>query len=182
VKAVTALALDGAARGGGYVLRMRVERPLAIPFGRFQGGEPVAVPAGECLYVGSATRGLERRLMRHAARCEGEGHPIQAALAARFGLRPRRKRLHWRVDYLLEETAVSLTHIIAIYSPAPVEAILARRLMADPATGVFAPGLGASDAAGRTHLLAVTADASWWAALPARITSWLGEGETGGTD
>lgn len=170
---MTVLEMGEGARGGGYVLRMEVKRPLAITFGRFRGGEPVTAPAGECLYVGSARRGLERRLLRHATRCDGAAHPIQAALADHFGVRPRRKRLHWHVDYLLEETAVSLTGVIAIYSQTRIESILAQCLMEDIVTFAFAPGLGASDAAGRTHLLAVAADEAWWEALPDRIVNWL---------
>jgi Uri superfamily endonuclease len=102
-------------QGGSYLLRIRVEEQLQLTFGRFQKGKPVAVPAGEYLYVGSALadRGatsLARRLVRHATRSGQRGsHPIRDQMLDRFaaiglgrgGLRPRRgKKLFWHVDYI----------------------------------------------------------------------------------
>ncbi len=68
---------------------------------------------------------------------------------------PTQKRLHWHVDYLLEETAVTLSHILVIRSRARLETAVARRLNADPRTFAPAPGLGATDDAGSTHLLGI---------------------------
>ena len=64
---------DPACRGGVYVLRLAAGAPLLVRFGRYAGGRAIAVPAGECLYVGSAlgARGavaLAGRLLRHATR------------------------------------------------------------------------------------------------------------------
>lgn len=146
--------------------------PLAVRFGRFGGGAAVTVPAGEAVYVGSARRALAPRLLRHASRTNGTPHPIRAQMLAEFALAglgnlrfPAEKKLRWHVDYLLEETAVSLTHALLIRTAEPVEAPLARWLAAQPETRLIAPGLGASDA-GRggapAHLLAVAAPEEWW--------------------
>jgi len=34
-------------QSGTYLLRIRVRHPLSIRFGRFNGGEPIAVPPGD---------------------------------------------------------------------------------------------------------------------------------------
>ena len=47
---------------GTYVLWLRAQGDLAVSFGRFDGGRPVAVAAGHYAYVGSA-------MGRGGARC-----------------------------------------------------------------------------------------------------------------
>jgi Uri superfamily endonuclease len=167
--------LGDASLGGVYILRMRVETDVWVRFGRFQGGEPVRIPRGEMLYLGSALRGLAGRVLRHALRCEDK--PPQALFASLLlemqeaGLingrfrPPTAKKLHWHIDYLLEETAVSLSHVLLIRSPEKLEAAWGAWLLAQPETFVLAPGLGASDARGQTHLLGVQADERWWLTL-----------------
>ena len=63
---------DVACPSGVYMLRIKVAAPLSVSFGRFRGGRPVAVAAGDYLYVGSAMgRGAVSpagRLLRHATR------------------------------------------------------------------------------------------------------------------
>ena len=59
---------DRACRGGVSVLHVRLAAPRAVVFGRFRGGQPIAVPAGDIFYVGSALGGLAARLLRHATR------------------------------------------------------------------------------------------------------------------
>ncbi|NKQ37777.1 MAG: GIY-YIG nuclease family protein [Chloroflexi bacterium] len=150
---------------GTYILRIWVDTDLRVGFGRF--GE-VALPCGAYLYVGSAmgqkgAASLARRLLRHATRAAGPPHPIREEMvrwftAVNLGQNlqpPAQKRLHWHVDYLLEETAVTLTHVLVIRSSKRLETTLARRLNADPRTFAPAPGLGASDDAGSTHLLGI---------------------------
>jgi len=163
---------------GAYILRLTVRRPLRVVFGRFRGGRPVAVPAGECLYVGSAMGGLGRRLVRHATRTDGRPpHPIRAAMLSHFpaaglgqDLLPRcGKSLRWHVDYLLDDPAVALCAVIVLCSGRRLEAELARLLQADPHTFPLAAGLGASDSPGNTHLLGVRAPETWWASLPETI-------------
>ena len=136
---------------------------------------------------------LARRLLRHAVRSgrrkvhrvfrapSGKGaeapttnQPILGDMLRTFvetglappGVRPpARKSLHWHVDYLLEHPAAVLTQAIAIRSAGRLEDSLAAHLAADPGTVPLAPGLGASDAAGQTHLLRAPAALSWWEAL-----------------
>jgi Uri superfamily endonuclease len=151
---------------------MRAAADISVRFGRFRGGEPVPIPAGEMVYVGSAMGGLASRVLRHALRSgEGRRHDLYAPLLLKMretGLvdgryrPPTRKKLHWHIDYLLDETAVALTHAILIRSEVRLEEKLADWLLARPETFVLAPGLGASDARGQTHLLGVRADEVWW--------------------
>ena len=162
--------------GGAYVLRIGVQGDLWVRFGRFQGGRSIFVPAGEYLYVGSAMRGLASRLVRHARRTGGRSsQPIRGQMVRLFqamglvgvGWQPSQtKKLHWHVDYLLDETAVDLTQVFLIRSSGRLESELARRLAAEAETAVLALGLGASDVLGGTHLLRVNASDDWWRNLP----------------
>ena len=180
--AITILGDD--AQSGAYVLRLLVHERLALSFGRFRGGKAVTVPAGVYLYIGSAMgrRGaisLGRRLVRHATRTgQAAPHPLRATMLETFAavglggenLLPRNaKRCFWHIDYLLDQPAVELTHLLVIRSPMRLEARLAQLLEQDPYTHILAKGLGAKDVPGNTHLLAVAADAAWWTALPGRI-------------
>ncbi|HFQ94091.1 MAG TPA: GIY-YIG nuclease family protein [Anaerolineae bacterium] len=148
---------------GTYILRLWAAADLRLRFGRFG---KVALPRGAYLYVGSAmgemgASSLARRLLRHATRAAGPPHPIREEMIKWFmavnlgeNLRPpTQKRLHWHIDYLLEDTAVSLTHILVIRSQTRLETAVARRLNADSRTFTPAPGLGATDDTGSTHLL-----------------------------
>ena len=172
--------------GGAYVLRLKVREETAVQFGRFRGGKPIIVPAGECVYIGSAMKGLGRRLVRHASRTAvRQPHPIRAAMLSRFvamGLLREKerpfppKRLHWNVDYLLELDAVTLTHVIVLRSQVRLETAVARYLAQQPPTFIIEPGLGANDAPGDTHLLGVRSGESWWQALPRQLET-LFEGD-----
>lgn len=177
-------------RGGVYVLRMAVARAVAVRFGRFRQGTPIPVPAGSYLYVGSAMAqqggsSLARRLLRHTTRADGCAHPIRPELLAAsraadlldaHAQPPQGKKLHWHVDYLLDEAAVTVTAVFAIRTPQRLESPLARWLLADGGTAVLVPGLGARDAAGETHLLRVP-DPDWWREFPARLQNFLYNGE-----
>ncbi len=156
---------DTSCSGGVYVLRLRVTAPLAVVFGRFHGSRPIAVPAGDYFYVGSALNGLGARLLRHATR-SGDRPPqaIRDALAGQLaaaGLAtrpPAAKRLHWHVDYLLDELEVALVGVWAWRTAAPLESALAAWLAAQPGILPLAAGLGASDDREQTHLLRVSSD------------------------
>jgi Uri superfamily endonuclease len=87
---------------------------------------------------------------------------------------PPHKSLHWHVDYLLDVAPVSLAGATAIRSDARLELPIADLLMSDPVACVLAPGLGAADAPGHTHLLRVLAAPAWWAHLPSRLGEGLG--------
>ena len=151
---------------GAYVLWIEAAEDIAVTFGRFGGGRPVAVPAGYYAYVGSAmgrrgSSSLVGRLLRHATRTGRKPpHALRASLPEALvaaGLSvpaapPSGKRLHWHIDYLLDDPAVEIAHILALRSRTRRESELARALAAAPALVPLAPGLGASDAAGETHL------------------------------
>jgi Uri superfamily endonuclease len=172
---------DATVYGGVYVLWIHMAAPRTVTFGRFQGGRPIAVPAGDYLYLGSALGRLAARLLRHATRASvrspalqrapgwGEerakaldyepGHTIRDELAARLaaaGLAARlpvAKRLHWHIDYLLDEPDATLAGVWAWRTAAPLERALAGWLAGQPGVAPLAVGLGASDDRGRTHLL-----------------------------
>ena len=162
---------------GAYVLRIGVERPLRIRFGRYRQGQAVAVPAGRYVYVGSAmgrtgSTTLARRLLRHATRSgERPPHPIrdvllnrlrEVGLAAASVRPPATKRLYWHVDYLLDETVATLEAILVIRSTRREEGPLAKRLACSSRTAMLAPGLGAADAPGSAHLLRLEGGGGAW--------------------
>jgi len=163
--------VGGASQGGTYILRLKVMRPITMAFGRFKRGKLITVPAGECVYVGSAmgekgAASLGRRLVRHATRSGQKApHSIRALMLEQFkaiglgegDLRPRAgKKLHWNVDHLLDQPAVELTNVFIIRSKIRLEASLAQLLEDDPATFIIEKGLGANDTRGSTHLLGVS--------------------------
>ena len=169
---------------GVYVLRIRLHNACDVVFGRFNQGRPVMLPNGDYLYVGSAMgrRGsstLANRLLRHARRADvNRLQPIYSDLEASFSqigwplpspTSARSKTLRWHIDYLLERSEASLMQIFVACSPSRFESALADDLLADPATRIVVPGLGASDDRGSTHLLLVDADEQWWRGLPQRM-------------
>ena len=169
---------------GAYVLRLTIAEALQVRFGRYQGGEPVAVLGGEALYVGSAMarRGsgtLARRLLRHATRADAlkpqalRPALLEALRSAAFGVPdlqpPVGKRPFWHIDFLLEEPGVSLTQVFIVRSSAALEDLIAAMLSQDPATQLIAPGLGAQDRPGSSHLIAVQAAEAWWRGLQSRL-------------
>lgn len=173
--------LGDATLGGAYILRLHVAQTLCIRFGRFQNGDPIVVSPGEMLYLGSAMRGLASRVLRHATRTEGKPkqelyQPLrikmeeQGLINGRFRP-PTQKKLHWHIDYLLDEPAVSLTHTILIRSNKNLEFELGEWLLGQPETAVLVPGLGASDVRGHTHLLQITENHNqFWKHLSMRLS------------
>jgi Uri superfamily endonuclease len=168
--------------GGTYLLHARLARRWTFVFGRYRRGIPVSLAAGDYLYVGSALarRGsstLARRLLRHATRTGGRPpHALRSHLLAELqaagspGLQPPQiKTLRWHIDYLLDVEVVSLAAIYVLGDGAAVERTIAAHLVADPQVWAPAPGLGAGDDWGGTHLLGVQGDAVWWQELSA----WL---------
>jgi Uri superfamily endonuclease len=171
------------AQSGSYLLRMRIRQPITVIFGRFDGGKAHNFSRGEALYVGSAMNGLAPRLIRHATRSGSKPpHPIRQHMLAYFPtvslgkalrLPVAGKKLHWHVDHLLDQESVELHHTIIIRSRRRLEVSLAHFLAQEPATSILVKGLGASDAPGSTHLMAINASEVWWRQLPARITIHL---------
>ncbi len=175
-------------QGGTYLLRLKVSQPLSVRFGRFQAGEPIAVPQGDYLYVGSAlaqkgATSLARRLLRHASRSDAHSpQPVRQKMLALFPEislgptplhPPAGKKLRWHVDFLLDEPATELTAVYFIRSPQRLEALLAHWLMTLSTVVPLVPGLGATDDPGGTHLLRVTAVSSWWATFPEQLSAFL---------
>jgi Uri superfamily endonuclease len=174
---------------GAYILRICVDGPLALRFGRFRQGEPVALPAGEYVYVGSAMGGqgsttLARRILRHATRSGARPphavrlHWQRALVKAGLlppGAHPSPKRLRWHIDYLLDEPLVELSGVLLLGAAASLESALAKLVSADPAAFIPVAGLGASDAPGATHFFGIEGNArtvdDWWADLAKRASS-----------
>jgi Uri superfamily endonuclease len=166
--------------GGAYVLRIRVAETISVVFGRFKMGKAIELPAGDYLYVGSALRGLARRLLRHATRSgQAEPHAIRDDLIGYFIsigveekdlISTRSKTLHWNIDHLLDNAKAELSQILVIRSSQSLEAGLAKLLEREPGCFILERGLGASDVRGNTHLLGVKAGEMWWQTLPEKLT------------
>ncbi|MGQ9813566.1 MAG: DUF123 domain-containing protein [Candidatus Roseilinea sp.] len=159
---------------------------MRVSFGRYAGGAPIRVPAGAYAYVGSAlaSRGstaLVPRLLRHATRSgERPPHTIRAGLLAasvRAGLPaaspPRRKKLFWNIDYLLDDLSAEIISVLAVGSSQNLESCLARALLEEPGVAPLAPRLGAHDSYDAAHLLRIPEQPSWWRAMCARLCASL---------
>ena len=146
------------------------------------------MPHGDYFYVGSAlaqkgATSLARRLLRHASRSDGQSpQPIRQRmldLFSKIGLGPNPlhpptgKKLHWHVDFLLDEQATELTAVYLIRSPQRFEEHAARWLMDLPEVSAIVSGLGATDDPGGTHLLRVTAVSNWWTSFPDQLSAFL---------
>lgn len=178
----TAVIVGPAHPGGAYVLRICVATDLRVRFGRYAGGGLIAVPAGEYAYIGSAlaSRGstaLAPRLLRHATRSgERPPHTMRAKLLralSRAGLPvaapPRRKKLFWNIDYLLDDLSAEIVSVLGVRSPQNLESYLARALLGEPGVLPLAPRLGAHDSSDVAHLLRIPARPGWWRVMSARL-------------
>lgn len=184
----TVIVLGSEAQSGAYILRLAVDEPLSLAFGRFRGGEPLTLPAGIYLYVGSAmaekgASSLAHRLVRHATRSELDlPHPIRAEMIDRFQAlrlasgdpRPQRKKsLFWHVDYLLDQPSVRLTHVLVVRARDRLETALADLLQTQPYTMLPFEGLGASDVPHGTHLFLVRPTTGWWCQLQTNVRGMI---------
>lgn len=178
---------------GAYLLRIGIARDIEVSFGRFHDGQAIPVKRGDVLYIGSAmarsgSTTLARRTLRHATRSasrppQGLLPELTAALVASAmapaGLHgPLRKKLHWHVDFLLDDESAILQHAYLLRTGQRLENELAEMLLADPASSIISPGLGARDHRGSTHLVRISAGESWWRDLPARLNLLLQENAT----
>lgn len=128
---------------GSYVLVVELDREKDILIGRLG---YIYFPRGFYAYTGSAMNGLEVRLARHLR---------------------KEKRLHWHIDYLLNEAEVSQVILCAVEPFAPRRSEGAKRpknpahgrlraecFLAQTLTKEFPsiPGFGVSDCKCRSHL------------------------------
>ena len=114
---------------GIYVLLMRLEEPVEFAAGKLG---PVRLPAGYCLYFGSAMGGLAGRIRRHLR---------------------RHKKLRWHVDYL---TSLAVPdEVWWVECTERAECGWARAGLLLPQASTPAPGFGASDCRCRSHLVRV---------------------------
>lgn len=155
----------GAGPGAGaYLLHMRLAAARAICFGRFARGEPLPLAAGDYLYIGSAQgeahhapllRRINRHLLRRAPGAAQRLYPAWQAFLTEQKLRlpTPPKRLHWHVDYLLDQPVCDVIQVLLMPSSRPIEHRLTEYIEAVPGAWPVAPGLGASDHPGHTHLL-----------------------------
>lgn len=120
-------AFKGAPSSGIYVLIIQVARQTGVAVGRWG---KATFPAGFYAYVGRSSRGLAGRIARHARR---EG-----------------KRMHWHVDYLLEEAEPLEAWILPLESGECRTADLLER-RGGRRSGL--EGFGASDCRCAGHLL-----------------------------
>ncbi|MCS7062194.1 MAG: DUF123 domain-containing protein [Anaerolineae bacterium] len=169
--------------GGAYVLRICVAANLRVRFGRYANGMPIAVSAGEYVYVGSARASLgaatlSTRLLRHLTRSEGRPpHILREEVwraCAQAGLSPlvfpRRKTLFWNIDYLLDEMEVEVVGVwVARSAWQNAESCLARAILLEAGVEPLAPRLGAHDSRDYAHVLRIPAQAGWWQMVCRRL-------------
>lgn len=149
---------------GAYLLIIDVARPCAVSFGRYRGGQPVIVQSGQILYIGSAGGSpqqprLAQRILRHLTR-SGSAPPHQLREPFLAHCRqtcavtlPRSKKLHWHIDYLLDQPDVTVSAVWMARGSRIDERRLHQALHASGHTLPVAEGLGASDHVQATHLL-----------------------------
>ncbi|MCF7927575.1 MAG: DNA/RNA nuclease SfsA [Spirochaetales bacterium] len=116
--------------GGAYLLLVRIETRKVIRIGSLG---PLEFPRGWYVYAGSARRGLTARVARH---------------------KRQRKRMHWHIDYLLQEG--SLVKSFPIRSRFDLECSLASHVRA--AADGEVTNFGSSDCSCSSHLLFFDSD------------------------
>jgi len=165
---------------GTYLLHIRLTCQANVCVGQLNRGAPISFVYGEYVYVGSAMgKGdglyLPKRLVRHATRSGAQPvHAFRTLLLDHFahaGLSPQRvlptgpKRLFWNIDYLLDRADVELQGVFYVRSDVRYEESIASWLAARPDAEVPAPGFGAHDHPGHTHLFRLTGEDDAWNSL-----------------
>lgn len=136
------------ALGGSYCLCLRVAKDLSLRVGSL---DVLFFPSGKYIYVGSALRGLERRLERH--------------MGLYMGLR---SKVFWHIDYLLTEPSVMVEKIYIKLSDSRIECEVADSVSK---VGRAVRGFGCSDCRCPSHLFQV-GDFGFLSDLGFRL--WLG--------
>lgn len=161
---------------GDYLLRIAIAAPLRVTFGRYAGGAEVPVPAGDHLYIGSAcaqcgTPALAYRVLRHLTRTPPRpAHQLYPIVAAHFAaagaaVTPATKHLRWHIDYLLDAREAEVRAVALWRTAYSHEFDLAAILAAHPDCTPLAPGLGASDHRGASHLFVLQGGDTAWSAV-----------------
>jgi len=114
---------------GVYALLLALEEPLQLDVGKLG---PVRLPAGYCLYFGSAMGGLAGRVRRHLR---------------------RRKKLQWHIDYLTSITTPDEVWWVECTESAECDWAAAGLLLPGASTPALA--FGASDCRCDSHLVHV---------------------------
>jgi len=111
---------------GAYLFALKLERPRTLTIGSLG---KIPFEKGWYVYVGSARRGLSRRLARHDRRISG-------------------KTLRWHIDFL--RVAAQTTRAFPIRTFQNLECKLAQD--AKSISGGIVPGFGCSDCSCSSHL------------------------------
>jgi Uri superfamily endonuclease len=110
-------------KGGAYVLRVNVKRPLTLFVGAL--GQ-VFIPAGCYAYVGSARRGIVARVSRHK----------------RLAMQKEGK-LHWHIDYLLMNPHTQWDGEVMLEDG--IECVISGHISTLKGATAPVPGFGSSD-------------------------------------
>ncbi|MEM0465358.1 MAG: GIY-YIG nuclease family protein [Candidatus Pacearchaeota archaeon] len=91
---------------GIYILIIRVKKPLKIKIGKLG---IINFTKGNYAYIGSAQNNLEKRIMRHKSKS-------------------KKKKLHWHIDYLLNNKNSKIIKIFYKKKSKKYECIIAKKL------------------------------------------------------
>ncbi len=156
---------------GSYILIIKLSEEIEIKFGRFKKGKPFLLKPGNYFYIGSALRKtLPSRLFRHTNRSNGKpAHSIQIELIQgliEVGIyskfpKIKAKKLHWHIDYLLDNPNISVSQINIFFGDLNIEGKIGNYIQNLSVVEVISKGLGASDHSGNSHLLKIL-DVNWF--------------------
>ena len=108
-----------------YLLIVKVTRNARISVGRLEDTE---FKRGLYLYIGSAKRGLDKRIARHLT---------------------KQKKLHWHIDYILSSEQISVLEVWT--KEANEECAIAHMVSNIHETEIVRKGIGSSDCKCFTH-------------------------------
>lgn len=176
---------------GGYLLRMRVDNSFWVTFGCFNRGRRTYIDSGVYLYLGSAvgfhgSASLPYRVMRHTLRSGNRTpHKIRKALFKYFiennlvddGIEKFvSKRVHWHVDYLLDQVETELTNVLLLCSRSRVERLVYDLICEKDELEIIERGLGASDSRNLTHLWRLNETDLFWRLLIRELEDFFAQG------
>ncbi len=142
-----------------YVLAIHLKESSVIQIGT-RTDKKIAFPAGYYVYIGSAmgrkgSSSIQNRLIRHATRRNGKHQGILGLLRKQLFISTQlksptipaqySKKLHWHIDFFLENHNTSIKKIYVIFTSQPLEEKLSLFLNSHNAFAPIEKGLGASD-------------------------------------